>query len=262
MRMINQSVALDMSDYTSPVNYIKNVDCMEGMKALPDASVDLIVTDPPYGVTQNEWDVPPNLAELWAEYKRVLKPNGAALIFSDGGRFTAQLLMSNERWWRYNLVWDKVLTSGFLNANRMPLRRHEVICVFYAKQPTYHPQMQEGSPNHSRGKPKVNQNDNYGEYGFVDNSEAQGNKKHPSSILVFPKPHAAIAQHPTQKPTDLLEYLICSYSDPGATVLDTFMGSGSTAVACIKTGRNFIGFEIDEKYHAVAMKRIASAAEN
>ena len=218
------------------ISYIKLGDCLELMPELPDASVDMILCDLPYGVTKNKWDSVNPLDKLWEQYKRIAKPNTAIVLFADG-MFEANLMLSNPKWWRYNLVWDKVLTSGFLNANRMPLRSHEEICVFYQKQPTYNPQKTVGEKNHSKGRPKENANENYGDYNFVDNSDQLGNMKHPKSILTFPKPHPSVAVHPTQKSLELCEWLIKTYTNPGDVVLDNCMGSGTTCLAAKNTGR-------------------------
>lgn len=242
-------------------SYIKLGDCLELMSELPDASIDMILCDLPYGVTKNKWDSVIPLDKLWEQYKRIAKPNTAICLFADG-MFEANLMLSNPKWWRYNLVWDKVLTSGFLNANRMPLRSHEEICVFYQKQPTYNPQKTVGDKNHSKGRPKENANENYGEYGFVDNSDQLGNLKHPKSILTFPKPHPSITVHPTQKSQELCEWLIKTYTNEGDVVLDPCMGSGTTCIAAKNTGRHYIGFELDEKYFEIAQSRIEGVDSN
>ena len=172
--------------------------------------------------------------------------------------------MSNKKMHRYNLIWDKVLPSGFLNANRMPLRDHEDIMVFYKKLPTYNPQKVKGTPCHKKGKSvgKMNdsmlQNNNYGNFKCV---ESNGDMKFPTSILKFQKPHPSKSVHPTQKPTELLEYLIKTYTNEGDTVLDNCMGSGSTGVACVNTNRNFIGIELDNAYFEIAELRIKEAQE-
>jgi len=161
--------------------------------------------------------------------------------------------------WRYNLVWDKVLPSGFLNANRMPLRNHEDICVFYKKLAIYNPQMIEGNPCHSKGKAVGSYqntntgNTNYNEFKVV---ERKGNMKYPKSILTFSKPHPSTTIHPTQKPIELCEYLIKTYTNENALILDNCMGSGTTIIAAINTNRNYIGFESDEKYFNDANLRI------
>ena len=175
------------------------------------------------------------------------------------GKFTAEMMLSEPKLHRYNLIWDKVLSSGFLNANRMPLRSHEDIMVFYKRLPQYNPQKTKGKPNNSKGKPKQNENNNYGHFEFVDNKDELGGMKHPKSIVIFEKPHPSISIHPTQKPVELLEYLIKTYTNEGDLVLDNVMGSGSTGVACINTNRNFIGIELDQEYFKIAEKRIQEA---
>ena len=240
-------------------NYIDNIDCLEGMQSIPDGSVDLILCDLPYGVTQNPKDQPLPFESLWGQYERIIKDNGAILLFGQGAFFD-DLVNSNPKLYRYDLVWDKTLTSGFLNAKRMPLRQHEQIAVFYKKAPTYNPQMREGAKNHSKGKPKHSANNNYGEHGFVESK--QDGMKYPTSILTFPQPHPSVAVHPTQKPVELCEYLIKTYTNEGDTVLDNCMGSGTTAVAAIKAGRRYIGFEISAEYCQIAQKRIDEAVDS
>ena len=230
-------------------------DCLEVMKSITDKSIDMILCDLPYSQTKNQWDIIIPFDRLWEQYNRIIKDNGAIVLFGNG-MFTADLMKSNQKNWRYNLIWNKVLTSGFLNANRMPLRQHEDICVFYKKPPTYNPQKSKGKPCHSKGKPKEIINNNYGYFNFVDNSKDLGDMKHPTSIITISKPHPSKMVHPTQKPVDLLEYLIKTYTNEGELVLDNCMGSGSTGVACQNTGRKFIGIELDVKYFEIAEKRI------
>lgn len=232
---------------------IKQGDCLELMKEIPDKSIDMILCDLPYGTTHNKWDTALPFDKLWKQYKRIIKDHGTIALFGDG-MFIADIMQSNKKWWRYNLVWNKVLPSGFLNANKMPLRSHEEIIIFYNKLPTYHPQKTVGAPNHSKGTPKECINNNYNTFKFQQTNDS--NLKHPKSILTFSKPHPSISQHPTQKPVALLEWLIKSYTNEGETVLDNCMGSGSTGVACINTNRNFIGYELDEKYFNIAQRRI------
>ena len=183
-------------------------------------------------------------------YSRIIKDNGAIVLFADG-KFTAELIMSNPKMWRYNLVWDKQRGCDFLNANVKPLKSHEDICVFYKKKPTYNKQYWYSTPY----KPTKNGSlsDNYGNRKSVY-SESEDGRRVPLSILSFPRDGAKL--HPTQKPVALLEWLILTYTNENETVLDTCCGSGSTGVACLNTGRNFVGFEIDDKYYEIAERRL------
>ena len=232
-----------------------NGDCLELLNDVDDKSVDMILCDLPYGQTHNKWDSVIPLDKLWKQYKRVIKDNGCIALFGQG-MFTADLMYSNKKWWKYNLIWDKVLTNGFLNANRMPLRSHEDITIFYNKPPTYNPQKVLGKKNHTKGKVKQIKNNNYGKHNFVDNSDELGNMKHPKSILTFSKTHPSIMLHPTEKPVEVCEWLIKSYTNEGDVVLDNCMGSGTTGVACENTNRKFIGMELDKEYFEQAIKRI------
>lgn len=240
-----------------------NEDCLEGMKRLGDGQIDLICCDLPYAVLNKsnpdaKWDKELPLDKLWEQYLRIIKPNGAIILFGQG-MFTAKVMMSQPKLWRYNLIWDKVGKTGFLNANRMPLRCHEDVMVFYKKLPTYNPQMTICPPhkrNHSKGnmaKPQTNRC--YGN--FVEIPTIISDEKFPTSIIQIPKEHQnGCVFHPTQKSVALLEYLIKTYSNEGDTVLDNCMGSGTCGVACVNTGRNFIGFEIDSKFYEIAETRI------
>lgn len=239
-------------------------DCLIEMQNIPDKSVDAIICDLPYGVLNRgnknaKWDKMLPLDKLWVQYCRLIKDNGAIVLFAQG-MFTAQLMMSNPKMWRYNLIWQKGgRCSGFLNAKRQPLREHEDICVFYKKQPTYNPQMVKCLPhqrNHSRGKMEKEQTNRcYGKFGKA--VDIITNLKYPKSILNFKRPHPQI--HPTEKPVALLEYLINTYTNDGATVLDNCMGSGSCGVAAVNTHRKFIGIELDENYFNIAKQRIDEA---
>lgn len=237
---------------------IKQGDCLELMPKVANESIDMILCDLPYGVTRNAWDSIIPLDKLWGEYKRIIKPNGAICLFCDG-MFMAKLMMSNTPMWRYNLVWDKVLISGFLNANRMPLRQTEEIAVFYKKLPTYNPQFTQGNPLHSKGsayKTKPFKNSNYGDFEITDDSRAGSTEKYPTNLVRFQKTHPSATIHPTEKPVALCEWLIKTYTNEGEIVLDNCMGSGSTGVAALNTNRNFIGFELDEGYFNIAKERI------
>lgn len=236
-------------------------DCFELMKEIPDGSIDMILCDLPYGVTANKKDKTIPFEPLWKEYERIIKPNGAVVLFGQG-TFYVDLVNSNRKLFKYDLVWNKQLTSGFLNAKRMPLRQHEQIAVFYKKLPTYNPQFSKGKPLHSKGqayKNKEIKNQNYGKFEVTDDSRAGSEEKYPTSILSFSKPHPSVAVHRTQKSVDLLEWLVKTYTNEGETVLDNCMGSGSTGVACVNTNRNFIGIELDEKYFNIAKSRIEEA---
>ena len=237
-------------------------DCLEVMKNIEDKSIDCIICDLPYGVTsKNKWDTIIPYEPLWKEYKRIIKDNGAIILFGQD-KFTAKTMLSNEKMHRYNLIWNKVLTSGFLNAGRMPLREHEDIMIFYKKLPTYNPQFTEGKPLHGMGekfKKVKNNNNNYNDFNSCNNPSANregDTKKYPKSILTFPRPASSKMLHPTEKPVELLEYLIKTYSNENDVILDNCMGSGSTGVACLNTNRRFIGIELDEKYFNIAKDRL------
>ena len=251
---------------TQPTYTLFQGDCLETMdKLIQDGiQVDLVVCDPPYNVTKNKVDQQPlDLALMWERLNQLVKPNGAIILFGQD-KFTMRLMMSNLKYHRYNLVWDKVLSTGFLNANRMPLRSHEDICVFYRKLPTYHPQFHKGKPNHNSKDGVVRAskqtNHNYGVFETRYNNEL-GDNKHPKSILTFPKPHPSVTLHPTEKPVSLLEFLIKSYSNPNELVLDFTFGSCSTGEAALKTGRRFIGIELDPTYFEVGSQRLKNLTE-
>jgi len=232
--------------------------CLEKMKDIPDKSIDMILCDLPYGITQNKQDIIIPFDKLWEQYERIIKDNGAIVLFGQG-LFFVDLINSNRKLFRYDLVWDKQLISGFLNANRMPLRVHENIAIFYKKLPTYNPQYTEGKPLHSKGKAyldKERKNENYGKFKMTDDSRAGSKQKHPKSIISFPKPHPSIAQHRTEKSIEMLGWLVSTYTNEGDTVLDNCMGSGTTGVACKNLNRSFIGIELDLEYFKIAEKRI------
>lgn len=237
-------------------------DCLDLMPRLPDHSIDLILCDLPYGVTQNKEDVRIPFDLLWAQYTRLIKDRGVIALFGQG-LFYVDLVDSNRKLFRYDLIWDKVLKTGFLNANRMPLRQHEQIAIFYKRLPFYHPQFTEGEPLHGKGtayKNKAGKNQNYGQFNQTEDNRKGSTKKYPASILRVPKSHPSAALHRTEKPVPLLEWIILSYTDEGATVLDNCMGSGSTGVACVNTKRNFIGMEKSPTIFAAAQRRIFCAA--
>ena len=236
-------------------------DCLCLMRKIDDGSVDMILVDPPYGTTQNKWDSVIPLDRMWAEYRRVLKRNGACVIFC-AQPFTSVLITSNPNEFRYDLIWRKNKVTGFLNANRMPLRQHELILVFYGRLPTYNPQKTDGHPPVHAFTKHTSDGTNYGatQVGITGGGQTT---RHPTSVLDFPVVNNDSVEkvHPTQKPVELLEWLIRTYTNEGETVLDNCMGSGSTGVACVNTRRNFIGIELDDGYFNVSTSRVNQAIE-
>lgn len=231
-------------------------DCLELMKDVPDGSVDMILADLPFGTTENHWDSVIPFAPLWEQYHRVCKPNAAVLIFGQPP-FSATLMMSNMKELRYEWIYEKTNATGFLNANKMPLKAHESVFVFYQKLPTYNPQFTDGSP-YRRSQGSMGSN-NY--QGFVRRKNQQyDGKRYPRDVIRVSNGWGVCKGfHSTQKPVALLEYLIRTYTNEGETVLDNCMGSGSTGVACVNTGRNFIGIELDPGYFETARQRIEEA---
>ena len=208
-------------------------------KSLPDQSVDIVLTDPPYGTTQCKWDSIIPFEPMWKELKRIIKDNGCIALFAQD-KFTSSLIFSTSKNINEKIIWNKYLTSGYLNANKMPLRVHEDIVIFYNKQPTYNPQKSLGNKNHSVGnKDKPMTNKAYGKHIYKDNSENLGNLKHPKSILDFKAIHTSKRKHTSEKPVALLEYLIKTYTNENDIVLDFTMGSGSTGVAAKNLNREF-----------------------
>jgi site-specific DNA-methyltransferase (adenine-specific) len=240
------------------VNEIYLGDCIEIMKNIDNKSIDMILADLPFGITKNPNDIKIPLEPLWEQYKRIIKNNGAIVLFGQG-MFTAELMFSNKKMWRYNLIYDKKnRVSGFLNANRQPLRSHEDILIFYKKQPTYNPQFTEGEPLHGKGKKyltKEGKNSNYGKYDTTKPETRKGStKKYPKSILSFDRPHPA--EHPTEKPVALCEYLIKTYTNKGELVLDNTCGIGTTCIAAKNTNRNYIGIELQQKWFDIALEKL------
>lgn len=238
-------------------DYIRQGDCLKLMNELPDNSIDMVLCDLPYGVTRNVWDKKLPFDKLWQQYKRVAKPSAAILLFGQG-KFFAELVGSNTKWFRYDIVWDKVCPTGFLNANRMPLRRHEQIAVFYNHLPRYRSQFTIGRPLHGRGTKylaKSGINRNYGRYEQMQDTRKGDAHKYPTSIIQVCR-HPSMAIHPTEKPVELLELLIKTYTDEGDIVLDNCIGCGSTALACVKTKRHFIGYELEKEYCDIAKQRL------
>ena len=229
-------------------------DCLERMKEIPDGSVDLILTDPPYGTTACKWDSVIPLEPMWNELKRIIKPNGAIVLFGSQP-FTSVLVASNLKMFKYELVWEKDKPSNFAVSKRRVMKYHENVLVFYDGVCTYNPQMTVGTPNHSVGKGiRKKQNETGANTKFVTNKT--DGLKHPKSVIKHNRETKPV--HPTQKPVALMEYLIKTYTNENETVLDFTMGSGTTGVACKNLNRKFIGIEKDETYFKIAQDRIAA----
>lgn len=225
---------------TGRVNELIEGDCLSHLERIPDASVHLVLCDLPYGTTQNRWDSLIPLEDLWPAYQRILAPGGA-VVLTGQGPFTARLILSNEGWFRYKVTWIKSKATNFLNARKQPLRRHEDICVFYPKQPTYHPQMQPG-PAYDKGVRKDQLTGSYGTFQPVH--VASEGARYPTDVVYFKTAESeGEVWHPTQKPIALGRYLVRTFTNPGDLVLDHAFGSGSFLVAALLEGRNFTGIE-------------------
>ena len=242
---------------------LRHGDCLELMKDIPDVSVDLVLTDPPYGTTACKWDSVIPFEPMWEQLNRIIKLNGAICLFGSKP-FSSALRMSNIKNFKYDWIWEKSRTVGFLNAKNAPLKRHEIISVFSLgttancskNRMEYNPQ---GLVEINQKRKSVSQSD-----GTVVGNRPSRNKDYvakykgyPDTVLRFS--NEAKQEHPTQKPIALLEYLIRTYTNKGETVLDFTMGSGSTGVACVNTNRRFIGIELDDKYFEIAKQRIDAA---
>lgn len=251
------------------INSVIQDDCISVMKKMPDSCVDMILCDLPYGNTQNKWDSVIPLDELWEQYKRVLKIDGAVVLTSLG-LFTAQLMLSQPNMFKYRWIWQKSKATNFLNAKKQPLRKFEDICVFYRKQPTYNPQMVEGEP-YDKG---VRKNQLSGSYGDFQPAHVHSNgMRYPTDVIYFKTAESeGDVWHPTQKPVELGRYLVRTYTNPGDVVLDNTCGSGSFLVSALLEGRNFIGIEKNENvalfkknnidYIEIASRRIIDAFSN
>ena len=225
------------------------------MKTIEDNSIDAIICDLPYGTTQNKWDSVIPLDKLWIEYKRVIKDNGAIVLFS-AQPFTSALISSNYKNYKYSWYWEKTQSVGHLNAYKQPMRKVEEINVFYKKQCCYNYQLKDKPKKDIRPHSKSGLTDNYGKY---NNDQSKNrriplDKKLPDNLITFANEQKTT--HPTQKPVKLLEYLIKTYTNEGETVLDNTMGSGTTMVACENLNRNGIGIEKEEKYFKIAEQRL------
>ena len=235
------------------VNSIFEGDCIEIMKQFPDNCIDMILCDLPYGTTQNKWDSIIPLDELWHEYKRIIKENGAIVLTSQG-LFTAQLMLSNPKQFKYKWVWEKSKPTNFLNAKKQPLRKYEDVCVFYKKQPVYNPQMVQGEP-YDKGFRKNQLSGSYGDFQPV-HVHSDG-KRYPTDVIYFKTAESeGEVIHPTQKPVELGRYFVRTYTNPGALVLDNTFGSGSFLLSALLEGRNFVGIEKNKDVHLFKEKEI------
>ena len=236
------------------LNKIYNEDCLEGMKKIENKSVDMILCDLPYGTTRNKWDTVIPLEQLWEQYERVIKDNGA-IVLTASQPFTTILAYSNIKYFRYEWIWNKPNSTGFQLANKRPLKKHENILVFYKKQPLYNPQgLKKCEKLNKRGGIGKNWSE------MKSDEYIQKWTNYPTQTLNFKYDKSKC--HPTQKPVALFEYLIKTYTNEGDTVLDNCMGSGTTAIAAINTNRNYIGFELDEEYYNLANERISKTLKD
>ena len=225
-------------------------DCLIEMNKIKKKSINCIITDLPYGVSRNKWDNIIDLNKMWFLFKQILCSDGI-VILTASGLFVSKLMMSNIKMFKYDLIWEKTINSGQLNVNKMPLRSHENILLFYNKNRTYNEKKTEGTPY------KINRKDTNGE-GFGKQTESKKNNdgyRHARSIIKISNPRKK-GGHPTQKPVELMEYLINCYSNKGDTILDCCMGCGSTGIAAKKNNRKFIGIELETKYFDIAKKNI------
>ena len=242
------------------LNNIYNEDCLEGMKRIPDKSVDMILCDLPYGTTACKWDeiIPFDL--LWEHYERVIKDNGA-IVLTASQPFTSALVMSNPKGFKHSWVWHKKNAGNILVAKYQPLKTTEDVLVFSkkGKRVNYYPILSYGHTDRSKDKPQKKKTDLFSGIKsgqFKPGNNKPGDARYPKHLIEFSNASRKGVVHPTQKPVPLFEYLIKTYTNEGETVLDNCMGSGTTAIACLNTNRNFIGFELDKEYFDVATKRI------
>lgn len=227
------------------------MDCLIGMQEIPSGSVDLIICDLPYGTTSNSWDSLIPFEKLWEQYKRIVKPTSPILLFGQEP-FSTYLRMSNISWFKYDWIWEKEQGANFMLCKYQPYRVHEIISVFSKGSHTYNPQMEKGNPYISG---KGTSGSNFRNV-LKTQSVNEGTRYHRSVIKVKTEKHNKMSLHPTQKPLALIEYLILTYSNHGDTVMDNCMGSATTAVAAIRTGRNWIGYEMNTEFYNMALKRI------
>jgi len=236
-------------------NKIYNMDCLEGMKFIPDKSIDMILCDLPYGTTACKWDNVIPFEPLWEQYKRIIKDRGAIVLFGSEP-FSSYLRLSNIDWFKYDLYWKKEKPTNFFQLKRRFGKCTETISVFYHKQPTYNPQKIKHEGKMVTNKPKGNHNSIVAGINKKVTPYNDDGTRYPNDILEFRREVLGTTVHPTQKPVALFEYLIKTYTNEGETVLDNCIGSGTTAIACMNTNRNYIGFELNKEYFDIAEKRI------
>lgn len=240
-------------------NTLHHGDALAFMRGLPAASVDMVLTDPPYGTTQCEWDKAATGDDFWREVARVARPGAAVLIFGQEP-FMSTMRLNHYVKYRYDYVWHKTAATGYLNAKKMPMRAHEYVAVFYDRLPTYHPQMTPGGA-YTR---KSNKRDGRSVYRKVASRRAtEYSGRYPTDVITCKPVRMTYEQgriHPTQKPLALVERLLKTYTDPGDVILDPFAGSGTTCVAALRAGRRFLASELDGEFYAAAAKRIADEA--
>lgn len=241
-------------------NTVNKADIFALCSIIPDSSIDMIFADLPYGTTQCKWDIIIPFEPMWKEFHRIIKPKGI-MVFTAAEPFKSMLIMSNQKYFRYDLVWDKVAPTGHLNANRMPMRRHEHIAVFYKRLGTYNKQYRTGKPNKARALATSNgvgENGTTEVYGKFKQTkwENDGTKYNPTSIIQITNDKNEKRYHPTQKPVSLLEYLIKQYTNEGDLVFDPVCGSGTTAVAAKALNRRFIVGDKEQKYVDITLERL------
>jgi len=240
------------------INKIFNIDCLEFLKTMPDKSVDMILQDPPYNTTACdwEWDIMTKIQEFWAEWKRVIKDNGA-IVLTASQPFTSALVMSNVKMFKYEWIWHKSIPSGAMSAKYMPMKNHENILVFSKNKTKFYPIKENRSENtHLITEKKRNYSSKSEHNNFTAKIGEQEEKRFPTTVRLFGNVSRWDSVHPTQKPVALFEYLIKTYTNEGDTVFDGFIGSGTTAIACINLKRNYIGCELSKKYFDIANERI------
>lgn len=242
--MFHRRASFSSLSSTEVTNALFEGDCLKILPFFPRHCVDLVLCDLPYGTTQNKWDSLVDMAQLWRAYRRVLKPGGVVLLTAQG-LFTARVILGNEEWFKYKIVWEKSKPTNFLNAKKQPLRKHEDICVFYDRQSTYNPQMQGGTP-YDKGVRKNQLSGSYGDFSPV--RVKSSGERYPTDVVYFKTAESeGPVWHPTQKPVELARYLVRTYSNPGDLVLDNAFGSGSFLVGALLEGRNFVGIEKNEQ---------------